>query len=319
MLEIADLLKKLEEYAGLKAYIGDNEELKVECIPFLIPQLDRIIGGGAPRGRIIEITGDFSTGKTTLTQFLCRSAQEMGLSVVYFNAENKYDPSWFRATGVKVEEIVVVQGNLGERVLDAVNELIQAGVGLIVVDSIAALIPIAEYTDDLENKHMGTQAKLMSEGYRKIIQSMSISKTCLVFLNQMRSAIGQYVGGDKPPGGKAQFFYSSMILHVRRGEWIDKTVGSKQIREGFHIMVKSTKNTIAPPWQEADLPFYFTGKIDMIMSLVNLAIDFGIIEKSGTWYVFNGTKIQGIEKTCEHFKANGEAARELAQAISEHD
>jgi len=315
-MNVDTLISKIKDYTGLHAYSGDSEDLVVENIPFLVPQLDRKIGGGIPRGRITEIVGEFSVGKTTLAQFLMRSAQEMGLSVVYFNAENKYDPRWFAATGVDTKNLVVVKGNLGERIFDAIGDLVKENAGLIIVDSIAALVPIAEYEESLEKKFMGDQAKMMSEGLRHIMQDLSTSKTSLVFINQMRSTIGQYHAGDSPPAGKAQFFYASMILGVRRGDWIEEKGKDKTIRKGFHIVVRTTKNTIAPPFQEADIPFYFTGKIDMIWSLATLAQDFGIVQKTGSWFEFEGTKVQGLENLIDFFKEDKEAAKKLASMVA---
>ena len=315
-MDTGKVLKSISEHTGIQAFVGNDVSLEVENIPFHVPQLDRAIGGGIPRGRITEVFGDFSTGKTTLTQYIIRSAQEMNLGCVYFNAENKYDPRWFEATGVDTSRVVVVQGNLGEPILDATVDLIKSDIGMVVIDSVASLIPISEEKASIEQDFIGLQARMLTQGFRKITHALSTSKTALILINQMRSSIGAYMGGDKPPGGKAQFFFASLCLHIRRGEWMEEVKKDVMVRKGFHIKVRTTKNTLAAPWQEADVPFYFTGNIDLVASFVGLAMDFGIVEKTGSWLTFGDKKIQGVDNMNNFFRENKEEFKELVGMVS---
>jgi len=314
-LDIADVVKLVEKRSGLKAFLASDDGLKVETIPFGVPQLDMIIGGGAPRGRIVLLEGDPSTGKTFLTQLLIRSAQRMGLDCIYFNAEQKFDPDWFATTKIDIDNLTIIQGNVAESVFDAVSDLIEKGYGLVAVDSLAALVPISENEDEMAQQTMGLQARVFSKGLRKLIPALSASNTLVVFTNQRRSGIGPYAV-DTNPGGRAMGFYSSLTLHIRRGDWILSKNSKVEERVGFHMTVKSTKNTVAAPWREADLPFYFGGYVDLIESICQMALDIDIIEKAGSWFTFNEMKYQGWDAVLTFFSHNDDAVRELSEAVA---
>lgn len=296
------ILESINKSAGIKALTGDDSDLVVNKIPFLVPQLDRSIGGGIPKGRITEIVGDFSTGKSTLCNYLVKSAQREELNpVVYFDAENKVDPDWMKANGIKLKDVIVVKGNIGEDILDSIISLIDQGVGLVIVDSIAALIPMFEAERTMAEKNMATQAGMMAQGFRKMLVKLSTSKTALVFINQEREGFGMFATKHSP-GGKTQYYYATMMINVRRSEWInDKNNPEKRI--GFMIETKTTRNNCAPPWQKSEIPFYYTGEIDLIASVCQLGLDCGVIRKSGGWYSFgDNTRAQGWDNFVAIFK-----------------
>lgn len=314
----SDLMEKINQIAGLKAFVGDDPELKIELIPFCIPQLDRSIGGGIPKGRIIELIGDFSTGKSYLTLKLIQSAQDIGLVTVLFDTEAKFDPSWAKSAGVRLDKLIVVKGNILENIFDALFELVKTNVGLAIVDGLAALITLFESEESMAQKQMGMQAKAFSEGFKKILVPLATSKTALVFTNQERSGIGAFAR-DFSPGGRAQNFYSVIQIQVRRGEWKTERKGDKDVRVGFMIETRAVKNQMAPPWQTASIPFYFTGKVDLVASVCQLGLDCGIIRKSGGWFNFDSTKAQGWDNFVDLFKKDNDLIKQLHTALLEVD
>jgi recombination protein RecA len=311
---MSDIIDRISELSGIKAFRGDDESLKVITIPFGIPNLDNMLGGGAPKGRIMHLSGDFGTGKTVLCQRLMKSVQKEDGRVVYFNVENKFDGSWFSLTGVDISKIVVVQGNIAESVMDGMIACVQDGIDLIVVDSVAALLPITEDEDPVSKQHIGLQSRTVSQGLRKVVKDLALSKSAIIFTNQLRSNIGGY-GGDTNPGGRAPKFYASICLNVRRGEW--KMDGKKRI--GFDMVITSIKNQIAPPWREVVAPFYFDGSFDVISCLMMMASDAGIIKKSGAWYTFSGVRAQDWEGLKNKLSEDKDLLRQLSEEVYQSD
>ena len=309
-----NIVDRISELSGIKAFKGDDESLKVVTIPFGIPNLDNMLGGGAPRGRIMHLSGDFGTGKTVLCQRLMKSTQKEEGDIVYFNVENKYDPSWFSRTGIDVSKITVVQGNIAESVFDGIILCVQNNIDLIVVDSVAALLPIAEDEESVAKQTIGIQPKAISHGLRKVVKDLSMSKSLIILTNQLRSNIGGY-GGDVNPGGKAPKFYASICLNVRRGEW--KMKG--KTRTGFEMVVTSIKNQIAPPWREVVIPFYFDGSFDILSCLMMMASDVGIIKKSGAWYSFGEVRAQGWDGLHDKIESDNELVAKLSDEVYKSD
>lgn len=312
-MDITDIINKLNKVSGLSGLPGDSNKLAVEIIPFDIPILDANIGGGVPRGRIIIFDGDSQSGKTFLSQKLIESAQSYGFNPVYFNAENKFDPDWFKKTGVDLEKLVLVKGNIAESVFNALTVLVAENIELIIVDSLTALIPTAEDEEDMEQQFMGLQARVFSKGFRKLTTAMSTSDSTVVFTSQKRSGMGKFAP-DFNPGGKASTFYSSMILNVRRSGWLE---AEKNERIGFNMTVKSMKNNIFPPWKECNFPFYFTnGQIDLYESLIVICSERGIVEKTGAWYNFDEQKFHGIASFSNYLRENKDMYNLLRARLS---
>jgi len=311
-LDISSIISKVSSKTGLTAYQGNDERLEVNLIPFGIPQLDLSIGGGLPRGRVIILEGDSQSGKTFLSQLAIKGAQRKGLSCVYCNAEQKFDPSWFARSGVDIDELVVVQGNIMEGIYDAVIALIENDIGMIVIDSLAALVPASESEESMMQQSMGLQARVNSRAFRNVATALSNSQTTLVCTNQKRSGIGTFAK-DFNPGGNSPIFYASMILNVRRRDWIEN---GKDNRVGFRMAIRVTKNNVYIPWQECEMPFYFTrAEIDLVESVCELAVEKGIIEKGGSWFTYGDEKIQGLANLVDHFKDNDEAFEELSKEL----
>jgi recombination protein RecA len=305
-----DIVSRISELSGIKAFRGDDESLRVVTIPFGIPNLDRALGGGVPRGRIVHVAGDFGTGKTLLCQMLCKSVQKDDGTIAYFNAENKYDPSWFGRTGVDTSKVTVIQGNIAESIINAVIICVKEDIDLIIVDSAAALLPVSVDENDMNQQTIGLQPRVISKGLMKIVEPLSLSRSSIIITNQLRSNIGGY-GGDVSPGGKALKFYASMCLDVRRGEW--KKEGESRI--GFEIIVRSSKNQIAPPWREAVIPFYYDGHVDILSCLCTMALDNGIITKSGAWYSFEETRAQGWDGLLSKLRSDKDLVIKLSSAV----
>ena len=311
-MDISDIIQIVNDRTGLKCYSGDDEKLKVEVIPFGIPPLDNRIGGGLPRGRIIIIDGEFQSGKTFLCQQVIKSAQNFGLSVAYFNVEQKLDPDWFVKTGIDISNIAVIQGNVAESIFDSVMDLIENGVGVIILDSLTAMVPISESEDEMDKQTIGLQARVFSKGFRKMVGKLSDSQTTVVITSQKRSGMGPY-SPDLNPGGKASYFYSSLILNVRRKEW--KEDENKE-KIGYMMAVKSMKNNIAVPWRECAFPFYFVnGGVDMVEIVAEEAVSRKIVEKSGAWFYYGSEKFHGWNVFLSFLRNNDQILAEIQEKL----
>lgn len=266
--------------------------------------------GGVPRGRIIEIFGPESSGKTTLTLSIVARNQAQGGVAAFIDAEHAMDPAYAQKIGVKVNDLLISQPDSGEQALQIVEMLVRSNaVDLIIVDSVAALVPKAEIEGDMGDSHMGLQARLMSQALRKLTAIIHQSKTCLIFINQIRDKIGVMFGNpETTPGGKALKFYSSMRLDIRRIATLKK--GETAI--GNRVRVKVVKNKVAAPFKQAEFDLLFDEGISRSSSIIDLATQHMVIEKSGSWLIYNNEKIgQGRDAARLHLKDNPKLLEEI--------
>lgn len=257
---------------------GDDPDLQIQRIPFGIPDLDEILGGGIPRRRITIISGPYSGGKTFLTQLFIKKALEDGLQVAYVDTEQTYDPIWWGKVGMPIDQILVSQPAIGESAVDLIIGLVRAEVDVVVVDSLAAIIPHEEAEEGAGKKQIGLQARLLGKMMRLLLSTKHNS--AIVCTNQLRDSIGGPYPTDTMPGGRAVQFHASIILRTYRSGWIEE----KEIRKGFHMKVVCLKNKVAEAYKECTLPFLFRGKIDELSMILDRALEAGLITQKGPWY-----------------------------------
>ena len=281
-----------------------KEKVRVEAVPTGAINLDAAIGvGGIPRGRVTEIYGPESSGKTTLCLHVVANAQKMGGVAAFIDAEHALDTEYARKLGVDVEALLISQPDTGEQALEICEILVRSGaVDIVVIDSVAALVPKAEIEGDMGESHMGLQARLMSQALRKLTGAISRSKTIVIFINQLREKIGVMFGNpETTTGGKALKFYASVRLDIRR----IGPVKEKEEIVGSHVRVKVVKNKVAPPFKQAEFDIMYSEGISHTSLLVDIGAEANIIEKSGAWYSYNGQKIgQGRENAKMYLKDN---------------
>ena len=315
-----DIIQKARR-KKLHVYYGNDPRLIPYKVPFDIPQLDTILGGGIPLGRSILVTGNFGSGKTFFGQITMANFQKNNLSVAYVDTERRYDPEWFSHSGINVDKLFVAQPDSGENALDICAFFIQEKMGLVVLDSVAALAPTAELEGSMDDNTVAAIARLLNKGLRKITaeniadEDLVYRGTAFMIINQMRSGIGPFTSYSLP-GGQGQQFFSSIILRVMRGSWLEED--GKKI--GFNMKFHTEKNNLAEWPQECHLPFNFTGMLDTVGGLVELAIDIGVIKQAGPYYFFTGSedkKIQGKQALIEHIKGNTELFEEIKAKIYE--
>lgn len=289
----------------------------IQVIPTGSIALDIATGvGGYPRGRIIEIYGPESSGKTTLALHAIAEAQKMGGIAAFIDAEHALDINYAKRLGVKIEDLLVSQPDTGEQALEVAESLVRSGaVDIIVIDSVAALVPKAEIEGDMGDSLPGLQARLMSQALRKLTAAISKSQTTVIFINQIRMKIGIMFGNpETTTGGTALKFYSSMRLDIRRIDNIKE--GQETI--GGRVRVKVVKNKVAPPFKQAEFDIFFNEGISRVGEILDIGVEKGIIEKSGAWYSFNETRIgQGRENAKEYLRNNPEVADSVYQRIIE--
>jgi recombination protein RecA len=289
----------------------------IQVIPTGSLSLDIATGvGGFPRGRVIEIFGPESSGKTTLALNAIAQAQLNGGAAAFIDAEHALDVSYAQRLGVKVEDLLISQPDTGEQALEVAEMLVRSGaVDIVVIDSVAALVPRAEIEGDMGDSLPGLQARLMSQALRKLTAAISKSLTTVVFINQIRMKIGVMFGSpETTTGGNALKFYSSMRFDIRRIE----NLKENQETIGGRVRVKVVKNKVAPPFRQAEFDIYFNEGISKVGEIVDLGVEKGIIEKSGAWYSYGGNRIgQGRENVKEYLKNNADIAKELESKIIE--
>src|SRR6056297_1491164 len=290
---------------GAVMRLGDESQReKIAVISTGSMSVDLALGiGGVPRGRVVEIYGPESGGKTTLSLHIIAEAQAAGGVAAFVDAEHALDPSYARALGVDVGELLVSQPDTGEQALEIVELLVRSGaVDVVVVDSVAALTPRAEIEGEMGDAHVGLQARLMSQALRKLTGVMSKSRTSVLFINQIREKIGVMYGNpETTPGGRALKFYASVRVEVRRKG--DVKVGGEKV--GNRVRVKVTKNEVAPPFREAEIEIVFGRGIDRMGNLVGIAADLEVVQKSGSWFAYGETRLgQGKEKAAEFVGAH---------------
>lgn len=289
----------------------------IQVIPTGSIALDIATGvGGYPRGRVIEIFGPESSGKTTLALHAIAEAQKMGGIAAFIDAEHALDINYAKRLGVKIEDLLVSQPDTGEQALEVAETLVRSGaIDIIVIDSVAALVPKAEIEGDMGDSLPGLQARLMSQALRKLTAAISKSQTTVIFINQIRMKIGVMFGNpETTTGGTALKFYSSMRLDIRRIDNIKE--GQETI--GGRVRVKVVKNKVAPPFKQAEFDIYFNEGISRVGEILDIGVEKGIIEKSGAWYSFSGTRIgQGRESAKEYLRNNSDVADTIYQKIIE--
>ena len=294
--------------------LGDTTTVDVELFSSGALSLDLTLGGGYPKGRIIEIYGPESSGKTTLTLHAIAEVQKKGGTAAFIDAEHALDPSYARKLGVDTDNLLVSQPDNGEQALEIAETLVRSNaVDLVVVDSVAALVPQAEIDGDMGDSHMGLQARLMSQALRKLTGIINKSKTTVIFINQIRMKIGVMFGNpETTTGGNALKFYASVRLDIRR---------TGQIKDGEDIIgnrtkVKVVKNKIAPPFRIAEFDIMYNEGISRTGDVLDLAVQHGIVGKSGAWFDYNDAKIgQGREATKKYLKANPEVLTEIDEKV----
>ncbi len=298
--------------------MGQNESLNIESISTGSLGLDLALGiGGLPCGRIIEIYGPESSGKTTLTLHVIAEAQKKGGVCAFVDAEHALDPVYAKKLGVNIESLLVSQPDAGEQALEIADTLVRSGgVDVVVVDSVAALVPRAELEGDMGDSHMGLQARLMSQALRKLTGSISRSKCMVIFINQIRQKIGVMFGNpETTTGGNALKFYASVRIDIRR-------IGAIKDKEdvvGNQTRVKIVKNKVSPPFKVVDFDIMYGSGISKEGELVDLGVKAGLIEKSGSWYSYKDDRIgQGRENVKEFLKQNSAVAAEIERAIREN-
>jgi len=316
---LSQVILQIEKQFGKGSIIKMDDEARkdIDVISTGCLTLDYALGvGGLPRGRIIEIYGPESSGKTTVALHVVAEAQKLGGVAAFIDAEHALDPSYASKLGVDINNLYVSQPDTGEQALEITEQLVRSGgVDIVVVDSVAALTPKAEIDGEMGDSFIGLQARLMSQALRKLTAGISKSNTLVIFINQLREKVGVMFGSpETTPGGKALKFYSSVRMDVRKVE----TLKSGQDMVGSRTRVKVVKNKVAPPFKQAEFDIMYGEGISLFGCLLDMAIEFNIIEKSGSWFSYNGNKIgQGRDNVITYLKNNPELADEVEKLIRE--
>ncbi len=316
---LADALKTIEKAYGKGSImkLGDTNQEKIEVIPSGSISLDIALGvGGYPKGRIIEIFGPESSGKTTFALHAIAEAQKKGGYAAFIDAEHALDPTYAKALGVDIDNLILSQPDNGEQALEIVEALVRSNViDIIVIDSVAALVPKAEIEGDMGDSHVGLQARLMSQAMRKLAGIINKSKTVAIFINQIREKVGVLFGSpETTSGGRALKFYATIRLDIRRVD---------QIKQGTEVIgnltrVKVVKNKVAPPFKTAEIDLIYGKGISYEGEVLDLATNLDIVEKSGSWFSYNGERLgQGRETVKEVLKQNPELAKEIELKVRE--
>lgn len=314
-----EVLKDIEKQFGKGSVmkLGEEAHNEIEVCSSGSLTLDKALGvGGYPKGRIIEIYGPESSGKTTFALHAIAEAQKAGGRAAFIDAEHALDPVYAQKLGVNINELLLSQPDTGEQALEICEALVRSeAISIVVIDSVAALVPQAEIEGEMGDSHVGLQARLMSQALRKLSGTISKTNTIAIFINQLREKVGVLFGNpETTPGGRALKFYSTIRLDVRRGEQIkngDNVIGNK-------TNVKVVKNKVAPPFKTASVEIMYGDGVSKTAEIIDLASELGIIDKSGAWYSYNGDKIgQGKENAKEFLKANPSIKDELESKVRE--
>lgn len=319
---IESAMSQIERAFGKGAIMRMNDagaRMAVEAIPTGAISLDLALGvGGVPRGRVIEIYGPESSGKTTLAQHIIAEAQKMGGVAAYIDVEHAVDPTYAANCGVDLDNLLISQPDTGEQALEIAETLVRSGaIDVIVVDSVAALVPRAEIEGDMGDAHVGLQARLMSQALRKLAGAVSKSKTCLIFINQLRMKIGVMFGNpETTTGGNALKFYASVRLDIRKVE----AIKSGQDEVGNHVRVKVIKNKVAPPFRKAEFDIMFGSGISKEGDLIDVGVQMGLVRKSGAFFYLGDQRLgQGRENAKDFLKVNPDVAEEIEGLIRQQN
>ena len=312
-------IEKIEKDFGKGSImkLGDKTAVSVEAIPTGALSLDIALGiGGVPRGRVIEVYGPEASGKTTLAQHIVAECQKKGGIAAFIDAEHALDPEYAQNLGVNVDELLISQPDTGEQALEIAEELVRSSaVDIVVIDSVAALVPKAEIEGAMEDQQMGLQARLMSKALRKLTGIVGKTNTTVIFINQLRQKIGVMYGSpETTTGGNALKYYSSVRLDIRRCDTIkkdDKDIGNR-------VRVKVVKNKVAPPFKQAEFDIIFGEGICKLGCILDVAVNFDIVKKAGAWFSYNDEKLgQGREKAKEFFEQHPEVLQEVEAKVRE--
>ena len=317
---LADALKTIEKAYGKGSImkLGDANQEKIEVIPSGSIALDIALGvGGYPKGRIIEVFGPESSGKTTLALHIIAEAQKMGGEAAFIDAEHALDPVYARKLGVDIDNLIVSQPDTGEQALEITEALVRSGaLDVVVVDSVAALVPKAEIDGEMGDSHMGLQARLMSQALRKLAGAINKSKTVLIFINQLREKIGVMFGNpETTTGGRALKFYASVRMDIRKTEMMKQ---DGQVI-GNRVRVKVIKNKVAPPFREAEFDVLYGKGISKVGNILDMAVNLDIVEKSGAWFSYNGQRIsQGRENAKRYLEEHPDIMNEIEKKVRDN-
>ena len=298
--------------------LGEFKAMEIEAIPTGALSLDIALGiGGVPRGRIIEVFGPESSGKTTLALHIVAEAQKMGGEAAFIDAEHALDPVYAKKLGVDIDNLIVSQPDTGEQALEITESLVRSGaLDVIVVDSVAALVPKAEIDGDMGDSHMGLQARLMSQALRKLAGAINKSKTVLIFINQLREKIGVMFGNPETTTcGRALKFYASVRMDIRKIENIKQDGEVK----GNRVRVKVIKNKVAPPFREAEFDIVYGQGISKEGNILDMAVNLDIVDKAGSWFSYDGERIgQGRENVKKYLRENPEILEDIEEKVREN-
>ena len=317
-LEVA--MSQIEKQFGKGSVmkLGEFKAMEVEAIPTGALSLDIALGiGGVPRGRIIEVFGPESSGKTTLALHIIAEAQKMGGEAAFIDAEHALDPVYAKKLGVDVDNLIVSQPDTGEQALEITEALVRSGaLDVVVVDSVAALVPKAEIDGEMGDSHMGLQARLMSQALRKLAGAINKSKTVLIFINQLREKIGVMFGNpETTTGGRALKFYASVRMDIRKTEMMKQ---DGQVI-GNRVRVKVIKNKVAPPFREAEFDVLYGKGISKVGNILDMAVNLDIVEKSGAWFSYNGQRIsQGRENAKRYLEEHPDIMDEIEKKVRDN-
>ena len=317
-LEVA--MSQIEKQFGKGSVmkLGEYKAMEVEAIPTGALSLDIALGiGGVPRGRIIEVFGPESSGKTTLALHIIAEAQKMGGEAAFIDAEHALDPVYARKLGVDIDNLIVSQPDTGEQALEITEALVRSGaLDVVVVDSVAALVPKAEIDGEMGDSHMGLQARLMSQALRKLAGAINKSKTVLIFINQLREKIGVMFGNpETTTGGRALKFYASVRMDIRKTEMMKQ---DGQVI-GNRVRVKVIKNKVAPPFREAEFDVLYGKGISKVGNILDMAVNLDIVEKSGAWFSYNGQRIsQGRANAKRYLEEHPDIMDEIEKKVRDN-
>ena len=305
MNEVQSVINIINKQLKTNITVGNDDSLDTLRIETGIPALDEMLGGGLPRMAVTELFGLQSSGKTYISQRMIANAQKTGHTCAFIDAEFSYDPIWSANIGIDTENLIVSRPQTGENALDVLLALCDQGIDLIVLDSIAALLPTAEAKEGMEHQSIGLQARLMNQLFRKLPQVNT--KSAIILINQIRAGIGGYVTRDALPGGKGQEFFSRIMVRIRRGESITD--------EGFLIEARTEKNKTFTPHLTCSIPFYYDGHIDELNELFNVATTLEVISRSGPYYKFNNHSALGREGYLEMLREEPDLIQEVREEV----